>query len=176
MSAHDDSLPAVPEGDEPIPNPGLPAHQYRPTDVDAKQEKRAERQVAAFFGVATLALLGFFVSYFAFQVGDNWDTIAGFGASNLMLGGTLGIAFLCIGIGLVHWARKLMNDQELVELRHPASSSEEDRTTTVGLIDAGHRRLRHRPPSAGAQLAAGRARPGRAGPDRDAARPGPAAR
>ena len=39
-------------------------------------EKPAERQIAAFFGVATLALLGFIVAYFAFQVGDNWDTIA----------------------------------------------------------------------------------------------------
>jgi ubiquinol-cytochrome c reductase iron-sulfur subunit len=126
-------LPAVPEGDEPIPNPGLPVHQYRPTDVDPRQEKRAERQVAGLFGIATLALLGFIVSYFAFQVGDNWDTIAGFGASNLMLGLTLGIAFLCIGIGLIHWARKLMTDHEIVELRHPSSSSEEDRAITVGL-------------------------------------------
>jgi len=137
VSAHDDTLPALPEGDEPIPNPGLPAHHYRPTDVDPRQDKRAERQVAALFGVATLALLGFFVSYFAFEVGDSWDTIAGFGASNLMLGATLGIAFLCIGIGLIHWARRLMTDQELVELRHPASSSEEDRSTTVGLVVQG---------------------------------------
>ena len=27
--------------DEPIPNPGLPPHQYRPTDVDPKAERRA---------------------------------------------------------------------------------------------------------------------------------------
>jgi ubiquinol-cytochrome c reductase iron-sulfur subunit len=137
MNHHDSHLPALPEGDEPIPNPGLPVHQYRPTDVDPRMEKRAERQVAAFFGVATLALLGFIVSYFAFQVGDNWDTLAGFGASNLMLGGTLGIAFLSIGIGLIHWARKLMSDHEMVELRHPSSSSEEDRSTTVGLVMQG---------------------------------------
>ncbi|MBF4768990.1 Rieske 2Fe-2S domain-containing protein [Nocardioides agariphilus] len=134
MNDHDNNLPAVPEGDEPVPNPGLPPHHWRPTDVDPKAEKRAERQVAAFFGVATVALLGFFVSYFAFQVGDNWDTIAGLGASNLMLGLTLAIAFLCIGIGLIHWARKLMTDQEIVELRHPAASSEEDRSTSVGLV------------------------------------------
>jgi ubiquinol-cytochrome c reductase iron-sulfur subunit len=133
----DEKLPSVPEGDEPIPNPGLPAHHWRPTDVDPAQEKRGERQVAGLFGLATLALLGFFVSYFVFDVGDNWDTIAGLGASNLMLGGTLGIAFLCIGIGLIHWARKLMTDQEIVELRHPASSSEDDRSTTVGLVMQG---------------------------------------
>jgi len=136
VSGHD-LLPAVPEGDEPIPNPGLPPHEYRPTDVDHRAEKRAERQVATLFGIATLALLGFFVSYFVFDVGDNWDTIAGLGASNLMLGLTMGIAFVCIGVGLIHWARKLMTDQEIVELRHPASSSDEDRATTVGLVKQG---------------------------------------
>ena len=31
---------------DPIANPGLPAHVWRPTDVDPKAEKRAERQVA----------------------------------------------------------------------------------------------------------------------------------
>jgi ubiquinol-cytochrome c reductase iron-sulfur subunit len=137
VSTTQEHLPAVPEGDEPIPNPGLPAHQWRPTDVDTRAEKRAERQVAALFGVATLALVGFFVSYFVFQVGDNWDTIAGFGASNVMLGGTLAIAFICIGVGLIHWARKLMTDHEIVELRHPSSSSEKDRTETVGMVMQG---------------------------------------
>lgn len=135
-SSEHESLPALTE-EEPIPNPGLPEHLPRPTDVDPRQEKRAERQVAALFGIATIALLGFFVSYFVFQVGDNWDTIAGLGASNLMLGGCLGIAFLAIGIGLIHWARKLMNDTEIVELRHPVASSEEDRTTTVGMVMQG---------------------------------------
>ena len=58
MSEHD-HLPAIPEGDEPIPNPGLPPHQWRPTDVDPRAEKRAERQVAAMFGVAGY----FFIAY-----------------------------------------------------------------------------------------------------------------
>jgi ubiquinol-cytochrome c reductase iron-sulfur subunit len=137
VSTTQEHLPAVPEGEEPIPNPGLPVHQWRPTDVDERQEKRAERQIAGLFGLATLALLGFFVSYFAFEVGDNWDTIAGLGASNVMLGGTLGIAFLAIGVGLIHWARRLMTDHEIVELRHPSSSSEEDRKVTVGLVMQG---------------------------------------
>jgi ubiquinol-cytochrome c reductase iron-sulfur subunit len=137
VSGHDDSLPAVPAGDEPIPNPGLPPHEWRPTDVDPRLEKRAERQVATLFGIATIALIGFFVSYFVFQIGDEWDTIGSLGASNLMLGLTLGIAFLCIGVGMIHWARKLMVDEEMVEIRHPASSSDEDRATTVGLVMQG---------------------------------------
>jgi ubiquinol-cytochrome c reductase iron-sulfur subunit len=135
----DDHLPEIPESREiePIANPGLPEHRWRPTDVDPRMERRAERQVATFFGVATLALLGFFVSYFVFEIGDNQDTIGGLGASNLMLGGCLAIAFLCLGVGLIHWARKLMADHEIVELRHPASSSEEDRIATVGMTMTG---------------------------------------
>ena len=45
-------LPAVPE--EPIANPGLPEHHWRPTDVDPKAEKRAERQVASFFAASSV--------------------------------------------------------------------------------------------------------------------------
>ena len=33
---------------EPISDPGLPAHTWRPTDVDPKAEKRAERQIIAY--------------------------------------------------------------------------------------------------------------------------------
>ena len=34
---------------EPIADPGLAPHLPRPTDVDPKAERRAERQVAAMF-------------------------------------------------------------------------------------------------------------------------------
>ena len=47
--------------DEPIANPGLPPHQWRPTDVDPKAEKRAERQVAALFGFSMLCAVLFLV-------------------------------------------------------------------------------------------------------------------
>jgi ubiquinol-cytochrome c reductase iron-sulfur subunit len=76
----------------------------------------------------------FVVSYFA--VGSD-DTIAGFGAQNLTLGLTLAGALLFIGIGIIQWARKLMADQEIVEYRHPAASSEEDRAATLEALGAG---------------------------------------
>ena len=38
---------------DPIADPGLPEHLPRPTDVDPRAEKRAERQVAGFFGAST---------------------------------------------------------------------------------------------------------------------------
>ena len=45
---------------------------------------------------------------------------------------------LFIGIGVIQWARKLMGDHEISELRHPASSSEEDRATTLEALSMGY--------------------------------------
>jgi ubiquinol-cytochrome c reductase iron-sulfur subunit len=123
--------------DQPVPDPGLPEHQPRPTDVDPHAERRAERQVATMFGLSSLLALLFCVAYFVFDVGYNADTFLGLGASNVTLGLTLGLALLLIGIGAIHWARKLMNDHEMVEMRHPSRSSEEDRVAVVEQIEAG---------------------------------------
>jgi ubiquinol-cytochrome c reductase iron-sulfur subunit len=123
--------------DGPVADPGLPAHRPRPTDVDPRAEKRAERQVATFFGLAALMSVLFVVAYFAFDIGDEPDLVAGLGASNVALGLTLGLALLFIGIGAIQWSRKLMSDVELVESRHPVASSEEDREVTLASLRAG---------------------------------------
>ena len=83
---------------DPIADPGLPPHTWRPTDVDPKAEKRAERQIAAMFVLAMISAVLFVVAYFSFEVGDNWDTFAGMGASTVSLGVTLGMSLLLIGI------------------------------------------------------------------------------
>jgi ubiquinol-cytochrome c reductase iron-sulfur subunit len=127
---------------DPLDDPGLAAHEPRPTDVDEHAEKRAERQVAALFALSSVFAVLFAVSYFAFDVGSEPDLIGGYGASNVSLGICLGMALLLIGVGAIQWARKLMNDEELVEMRHPASSSEEDRQAVItsfqdGVNDSG---------------------------------------
>ncbi len=73
----DDNLPETTGGDrtpvgvdEPIANPGLEPHQWRPTDVDPKAEKRAERQVAGLFTLAIIGAILFLVSYFVFKIGE----------------------------------------------------------------------------------------------------------
>jgi len=120
---------------DPVPNPGLEAHEERPTDVDTALEKRAERQVAALFGLSALLTLAFCVLYFAIPI----DTVAAStSASNLALGGTLGLALLFIGLGAVHWARTLMDDHEIVELRHAAASPPADRAEAVATIEQGN--------------------------------------
>jgi ubiquinol-cytochrome c reductase iron-sulfur subunit len=136
-AAHDGHGELVP--DEPIVNPGLPEHVWRPTDVDARAEKRAERQVATLFGLSTICVVLFVVSYFVFDVKGNAtvETFQGLGASNVALGVTLGLALLFIGIGLIQWARKLMGDHEIVEMRHPARSSDEDREETLRVLALG---------------------------------------
>jgi ubiquinol-cytochrome c reductase iron-sulfur subunit len=128
---------AVVPNAEPIADPGLHAHQPRPTDVDEKEGRRAERQVATLFGLSSICAVLFVVCYFAFKVGNDPTVIAGYGASNVTLGLTLGLALLLIGIGAIQWARKLMSDVEIVEMRHPVSSSEADRKETLAALTQG---------------------------------------
>ena len=122
---------------DPIADPGLHEHQYRPTDVDAKAEKRAERQVAGLFLLAMVCAVLFVVSYFAFEVGDNWDLVLGLGASNVFLGLSMGFCLLFIGVGIIQWARKLMVDREIVEERHPTASSAAEREKAVADLTTG---------------------------------------
>jgi ubiquinol-cytochrome c reductase iron-sulfur subunit len=124
---------------EPLANPGLPQHQWRPTDVDPRAEQRAERQIATLFGLSAICAVLFVVSYFTFDAGagDDVRTVGGLGALTVALGGFLGLALLFIGIGMIQWARKLMGDHEIVENRHPARSSDEDREETLRVLELG---------------------------------------
>ena len=123
---------AVPKGEA-----GLPDHLPRPTDVDPAAEKRAERQIATFFGLSSVMAILFCVAYFVFDIGEDPDVILGAGASNVALGLTLGLALLFIGIGAIQWSRKLMNDTEIIELRHPVRSSDADREEAITAFQAG---------------------------------------
>jgi ubiquinol-cytochrome c reductase iron-sulfur subunit len=116
-------------------DPGLPAHVYRSTDVDEKAAKRAERQITAMFLLSVVGTLIFVVGYFVFSVGEGasreWYL------SNYALGGGLGLALFTIGAGAIHWAKKLMPDDELVEERKVAHSSDEERTEAVAMLTEG---------------------------------------
>src|SRR5699024_375393 len=122
------------QSEEPIVNPGLPEHQPRLTDVDPRHERRVERAVGAMFGLAALLSIIFCVFYFA--IGEE-DTFLGWSAHNFALSMTLGFALLLIGLGAIQWAKKLMSDHEVVEMRHPAASSSEERDTALADLDDG---------------------------------------
>ena len=120
----------------PVPDPGHETHLPRLTDVDEKAAERAARQVATFFGLVPVLSIGFVVVYFAVP----GDLFVDFGplranSRNLGLGLTFGLALLFIGLGAVQWARTLMSDEEMVDYRHGAGSSEEDRAYVLTELD-----------------------------------------
>ena len=122
----------------PVPDPGLEEHIPRLTDVDEKAADRATRQVATMFGLVPVLAIAFVVAYFAVPN----DAFFDFGPlrSNIqhtLLGLTLGMALLLVGLGAIQWVRQLMDDAEVVEYRHPAASSDADRAAILASLDAG---------------------------------------
>jgi ubiquinol-cytochrome c reductase iron-sulfur subunit len=124
---------------EPIKDPGLPAHVNRKTDTDPKAADRAERQVAAMFGISALGTVLLIVSY-VFIPDDIFIFIPIMGNQNahqLGLGLGMAISLFFIGLGAIHWAKTLMPDQEVVMQRHEFRSPEEDRKDFVDTVKEG---------------------------------------
>ncbi|MEV6027105.1 Rieske 2Fe-2S domain-containing protein [Streptomyces sp. NPDC052036] len=118
---------AVADEENPFADPGLPPHEHRIQDIDARAARRSERMVALLFTVSMLATLGFIASYvtipndrsiYVFPIGH-------ISAMNFALGLTLGVALFTIGAGAVHWARTLMSDVEVADERHPIEAAPE---------------------------------------------------
>ena len=114
-------------------NPGLPPHVLRNADRDEKAAKRAELQVASLFLLSILGTLLFIVAYFVVDVHDTvWVPFTNeMSLANLLLGLGLALSLLGIGLGAVHWAKTLMPDTEVVEMRHPLRSEQEARDDFV---------------------------------------------
>jgi ubiquinol-cytochrome c reductase iron-sulfur subunit len=124
---------------EPIKDPGLPAHIHRRADLDEKYAKRAETQVAILFLLSALGTLLLIVSY-VFIPQDVFVFIPVMGEQNvhqLLLGLGMAIALFCIGAGLIHWAKNLMPDEEVIAQRHELRSDDEDRAALVKTVKEG---------------------------------------
>lgn len=130
--------PSTPVGD-PIPDPGLPHDPPRLTDVDPRAERRAERQVAGMFALASVLLIGFIVAFFVFTIdgGEDGVDVGDVQVSNLALGLTLGLALLLIGAGAVHWSRSLMTSPVIVQERHPMRSADDVRESALADFELG---------------------------------------
>ena len=136
MTQIDHTTSASPQEADPITDPGLPDHAPRLTDVDAAMERRAELQIAGMFVAAGVLFLAFCFVYFGVDRYTIWQDR---NLQNLLLGLTFGGGLLLIGLGAVHWARKLMDDHEMVEMRHGAASPPEDRTEVLEAVNAANR-------------------------------------
>jgi len=131
---HDSHADDAPSSNAPVHvdgewvDPGLPYHRPRRSDSDPKAAKRAERQVAALFGISILGTIAALTVYF---VQDQTEEVASIRLVNLLLGVSICFAMLGIGIGAIHWARTLMRDHEMIEERHPMRSSDEGRAGAI---------------------------------------------
>ena len=122
----------------PQPAEGV-EHVLRRSDIDVQAAKRAERQVSLYFIFATLAFIGFVVAFFAIPKDQvvYLPVIGDTSASNAALGLALGLGTLLIGIGAIHWAKKLMSDVELSQERHDLAPEPADRAEAMAAVAEG---------------------------------------
>jgi ubiquinol-cytochrome c reductase iron-sulfur subunit len=108
-----------------------------------KSEKRAERAVGLAFTISALGGVAFIVYFCAGKW--HWHvpgTSQAFRFYTPVLGATLAIMLLFLGVGLVLWAKWLMPEEETIQDRHDEPSSDEDKlfteaTLIQGLEDTG---------------------------------------
>jgi ubiquinol-cytochrome c reductase iron-sulfur subunit len=111
-------LPATGDG-----GPSRPVRELPPDPDNPATAKKAELIVAACFILAMLAGFGFLVAYGIIGVGS----VTGAQHSNLVLGATLSVTLLLLGIGATIWVRQLMPTVELTEQRHAMASDPKDK-------------------------------------------------
>jgi ubiquinol-cytochrome c reductase iron-sulfur subunit len=124
---------------EAIKDPGLPAHVHRRADTDPVAAKRAERQVAILFLISAVGTVLLITSY-VFIPQDKFIFIPLMGNQNahqLGLGLGMAMSLFFIGMGAIHWAKKLMPDTEVVAQRHEFRSPDSDRKEFVDAIKSG---------------------------------------
>lgn len=114
-----------------IKNPGLAPERVRMTDKSPAHARAAARQVAALFLTSVFGSAFAIYAYFAFPITEELSTVRG---NTLFLGLGITLGLLGIGIGAVHWAKTLMPDHEVSEVRHTTRGKEETRARAVEII------------------------------------------
>jgi ubiquinol-cytochrome c reductase iron-sulfur subunit len=102
-----------------------------------KAEKRAERTVAFWFGLAGVSAIACFIIFcfnhweFVMPGGDNyWRYIF----NTPLLGVTFGLAILSIGIGAIQFTKKFIPEEISVQDRHDGGSTEVDKKTAAAML------------------------------------------
>lgn len=139
-----DHLPVKdPDYGHSVPDPGVEEHVERYTDVDKGAGNRAYFAILAMLAAVPVLAIIFVVIYFTVPVDTilhikfSGATLLHAKAINVGLGLTAGAAVLLIGVAVVQWGRLIMGDDEMVEMRHSASSDEETRAHAAQLWEDG---------------------------------------
>jgi ubiquinol-cytochrome c reductase iron-sulfur subunit len=119
-----------------IPNPGLPPHRLRVTDLDEAKEKQAARRVSTFFMLSIIGSAFAVVAYIVFPIVPGDPGSVRLNTLFLGLGITLGL--LPIGLGAIYWAKALMNSEERIEARHSTRGTESTRAAAVEVFRLGN--------------------------------------
>ncbi|WP_433798298.1 cytochrome bc1 complex Rieske iron-sulfur subunit [Actinomycetospora sp. CA-084318] len=102
-----------------------------------RAEKRAERQVAGWFILAAVMGLAFIVIFIAWP----WEYVSPGQEGDLlyalytpMIGATLGLSVLGVGMGVIAYSKKLLPEDLAIQQRHDGRSSEVDRRTAAARL------------------------------------------
>ncbi len=106
----------------------------RSSDTDPKKATRAERQVAALFLLSALGTVGYIATY----VTTRLTTIDDVRTSNILFGVCMAVSLGGLGAGIIHWSRRLMTIDEVVQDRHDLHSEPEDRESALEVVKAGY--------------------------------------
>lgn len=114
-------------------------HHTRFTNISERAHDRAVRQVTTMFTLSVIMVILFIVAFVAIPKDEMIAIpfIGTIGALNAALGTTFGLAIFLIGAGAIHWARKLMDDREVVAERHEAKSDPETTDTAADIYQVG---------------------------------------
>lgn len=110
-------------------NPGFPPHRPRVTDDDPQRARRAQRTVYTLFYCSIAGSVWAIAAYLLFPLesGNPGDIRL----NNLYIGLGVTLALFGIGFGAVHWAKTLMDDVELADVRHTVGSSDDTKAAAI---------------------------------------------
>jgi len=118
--------------EKPIANPGIEPHRIRMTDKSEKHARTAEKQIAVMFGVSVVGAIIAIWGFFAFPIVDG--DLSATRNNSLWMGLGMALSMFGVGFGAVHWAKTLMPDNEVSEMRHQARSSDETRAQALEIV------------------------------------------
>ncbi|NLU82880.1 ubiquinol-cytochrome c reductase iron-sulfur subunit [Rhodococcus sp. HNM0569] len=99
-----------------------------------KAEKRAERNVAFWFALSGVAAVAFILIYLFWPwqyAGPGDDQYGAYTLYTPLIGLTMGLAILGLGVGAVQFTKKFIPEEVSIQDRHDGKSAEVDRKTIV---------------------------------------------